>query len=168
RLTASHDWPVTPNRITPGSIVRLTLVSEVIGWATGHATVEVVCGAAALGAVKPPSQPTSTRPWSSYSRPGTRGSVIEVRMTRGSVHTRQVPSGPVIVPEPVRPCGSSIAGHPAAGATTAGPVGVGVGAGVGAGLLMVMFPPVPGEARSSGPQAASASTLQPSTSERER
>src|SRR6187402_823009 len=98
-----------------------------------------------------------------------RGSVLEARITRGSVQTRQVPCGPVMVPESVSPCGSEIVGHPAAGVTSTGPVGVGVGVGAGAGgLLIVMLPPVPGEAMSSGPQAASASTLQPSTSERVR
>src|SRR6187431_2870169 len=98
-----------------------------------------------------------------------RGSVVEARNTRGSVQTRQVPSGPVIVPESVRPAGSEIVGHPAAAVTSAGAVGVGVGVGAGAGgLLMVMLPPVPGEAMSSGPQALSASRLQPRTSERVR
>src|SRR6478735_10946001 len=98
-----------------------------------------------------------------------RGSVLDARITRGSVHTRQVPCGPVIVPESVRPCGSEIVGQPAAGVTSTGPVGIGVGVGAGAGgLLMVMLPPVPDEAMSSGPQALSASRLQPRTSERVR
>ena len=99
-----------------------------------------------------------------------RGSVVEARITRGNVQTRQVPSGPVIVPASVRPAGSEIVGQPAAGVTSAGPVGVGVGAGVGAGAggLMMTLPPVPGEAMSSGPQALSARTLQPRTSERVR
>ena len=98
-----------------------------------------------------------------------RGSVLDARITFGSVHTRQVPSGPVIVPESVRPCGSEIVGQPAAGVTSDGGVAVGVGVGAGAGgYLMVMLPPVPGEAMSSGPHALSASTLQPRTSERVR
>src|SRR6478736_5840106 len=98
-----------------------------------------------------------------------RGSVLDARSTLGSVQTRQVPSGPVIVPESVRPVGSEIVGQPAAAVTSVGAVGVGVGVGAGAGgLLMVMFPPDPGEAMSSGPQALSASKLQPRMSERAR
>ena len=54
-------------------------------------------------------------------------------------------------------------GQAEAGVTSAGPVGVGVGAGVGAGLLIVMSPPVPGDAMSLGPQPASASALQPTS-----
>ena len=56
-------------------------------------------------------------------------------------------------------------GQPLAGVTLP-PVGVGVGVGVGegAGLLMMTFPPVPGEASSLGPQPASASALQPTSS----
>ena len=47
---------------------------------------------------------------------------------RGAHHARQradAPGalGPVIVPESVRPCGSEIVGQPAAGVTSAGPVG---------------------------------------------
>src|SRR5690606_16922001 len=89
------------------------------------------------------------------------------RNTAGKVQTRHSPVGPVIVPASVKPCGSAMVGQPEAGVTTAGPVGVGDGVGAG-GLLMVILPPLPGEAISSGPQAESASTLQPRMSERVR
>ena len=61
RLTAIHDTPPPEIRITPGSMARVTLLSAVSGVA--QPTVEDVNGAPALGAVKPPSQPTSTRPF---------------------------------------------------------------------------------------------------------
>ena len=86
----------------------------------------------------------------------------------GMVQTRYSPVGPEIVPLSVRPVGSEIVGQPAA-ASTSEDVGVGVGVGEGAGadgLLIVMFPPVPGETISSAPQLARATALQPSTSER--
>src|SRR3546814_2275099 len=80
-------------------------------------------------------------------------------MSAGSVQTRQVPSGPVIVPLLDRPPVAAIEGQSAAGVTVPVP-GVGVGLGVGEGLLMTM-PPPPGEEMSSAPQPARASALQP-------
>ena len=94
---------------------------------------------------------------------------VELAVNRdGMVQTRYSPVGPEIVPLSVKPTGSEIVGHPAAGVTS-DEVGVGVGVGVGAGalgLLMVMFPPVPGETISSAPQLASATALQLRTSAR--
>jgi hypothetical protein len=61
RLTASHDWPVAPYKITPGSIDKVTLVSAVNG--VVQPIVVEVKGAPEVGAVNPPSQPTLTRPF---------------------------------------------------------------------------------------------------------
>ena len=49
-----------------------------------------------------------------------RGRVLLARITRGRVQTRQVPVGPVMVPESVRPWGSAIVGQPVAATTVAG------------------------------------------------
>src|SRR5882757_11585976 len=70
-------------------------------------------------------------------------------MRAGRLQTRYVPVGPVIVPESVRPCGSGIVGQPLAGVIS---VLVGAGVGDGAGLLIMTFPPVPGDAMSLAPQ----------------
>ena len=137
RLTCSHDTPVPPNTITPGWMVSVTLVS-------------------AAEAVAPPSVPTSTRPGSWYSRPGTLVSVIERLIRAGRLQTRQVPVGPVIVPASVRPCGSEMVGQPDAGVTVP-PVGVGVGVGVGLGVgVLPPPPPPPHDVSSNAPIAAKA------------
>ena len=137
RLTASQATPVEAKTTTPGWIVRVTATSPVTGAA-------------------PRSVPTSTRPPIEYRRPGMRVSVV-LRVTRaGSSQTRYVPVGPLMVPRSARPAESSIVGQPPAGVTSVGAGGgtTGVG-GVAGGLLMVMLPPLPGEATSPAPQPAS-------------
>ena len=92
--------------------------------------------------------------------------MVEAVKRAGTEQTRHVPVGPVIVPRSVRPAGSEIVGQPPAGVTSVlVGVGLGDGAGVGDGLMMTL-PPLPGEVMSSAPQPASASALQPRTSER--
>src|SRR5690606_28636213 len=100
--------------------------------------------------------------------PATCGSVASSVKTCGSAQTRQVPVGPVIVPLSARASTPTV-GQPEAGVTPPAPLPPSPPP-VGGGLLMStsMLPPVPGEAMSSGPQAASATTLQPRTSERVR
>jgi hypothetical protein len=88
------------------------------------------------------------------------GRVIDWVIREGRVQTRQVPSGPVMVPSFVRP---GTFGQSAAGVTVAG-VGVGAGAGGGLLLLIVTSPPRPSAARSSGPQPVSTRALHPASS----
>ena len=138
RFTASQEAPVEAKATTPGWRVSTT-------------------GASVVGAA-PRSRPTSTRPFSEYSRPGMRASVVLRVKRAGSSQTRYVPVGPVRVPRSASPAGSSMVGQPLAGVTRVGVVGV-VGAGEGAaagGLLIVMLPPLLGDSTDSAPQAASA------------
>jgi hypothetical protein len=67
---------------------------------------------------------------------------------------RYSPVGPLIVPRSTSGVSFEIVGQPAAGVTSVGVGGGGAGGGGGGGLVIVMFPPLPGEAISSAPPHA--------------